>query len=112
MSSDLAFRSISELSADIRQRRLSCVDVVRSALDRTRKFDHALNSYITVTAEAALEQARHLDDEIARGKYRGPLHGIPISIKDHIDTAGVRSTAALNRESTMCQIRTPAWFGE
>jgi aspartyl-tRNA(Asn)/glutamyl-tRNA(Gln) amidotransferase subunit A len=93
MSSDLDFTSISELSADIQRRRLSCVEVIRSAIERTQRFDHVLNSYITVTADAALEQARYLDDEIAQGKYRGPLHGIPISIKDHIDTAGVRTTA-------------------
>jgi aspartyl-tRNA(Asn)/glutamyl-tRNA(Gln) amidotransferase subunit A len=52
-----------------------------------------LNSFITLIPDAALEEARQMDAEIARGQYRGPLHGIPISIKDHIDTAGIRTTA-------------------
>jgi aspartyl-tRNA(Asn)/glutamyl-tRNA(Gln) amidotransferase subunit A len=56
-------------------------------------LDHLLNCFITVTPEAALEQAKQVDGEIVRGQYRGPLHGIPISIKDHIDTAGIRTTA-------------------
>jgi Asp-tRNA(Asn)/Glu-tRNA(Gln) amidotransferase A subunit family amidase len=93
MSSDLAFASLRELSQEIRQRRLSCVEVVRSVLERTQKLDHLLNSFIKVLPEAALEQARQLDAEIAGAQYRGPLHGIPISIKDHIDTAGVHTTA-------------------
>src|SRR5882762_7980318 len=100
MSSDLAFASLRELSGKIRQRRLSCVDVVRSALERTQELDHLLNSFTTVLPEAALEQARQLDAEIARGQYRGPLHGVPISIKDHIDTAGVRTTAGAKSRLT------------
>jgi aspartyl-tRNA(Asn)/glutamyl-tRNA(Gln) amidotransferase subunit A len=85
---------------EIRQHSLSCVEVVRSALERTQEFDHLLNSFITVLPEAALEQARQMDAEIARGQYRGPLHGIPISIKDHIDTAGVRTTAGAKSRIT------------
>ena len=93
MTGDPAFASISELSAEIWQRRLSCVEVVISALERTQKLDHLLNSFITIPPEAALEQAKQLNAEIGRGQYRGPLHGAPISIKDHIDTAGIHTTA-------------------
>jgi aspartyl-tRNA(Asn)/glutamyl-tRNA(Gln) amidotransferase subunit A len=93
MSRDLTFLSIGQLSAEIRAHRLSCVEAVQFALERTQTLDKRLNSYITVLAEPAVNQAKELDVEIARGHYRGPLHGIPISIKDHIDTAGIRTTA-------------------
>src|SRR5205807_4062054 len=54
----------------------------------------SLNGFITVTTEAALAQARAAEEEVQHGKWRGPLHGIPIGLKDLIDTAGVRTTAA------------------
>ena len=92
MSADFAFASISELSQQVKQRRVSAVELTRAALDRTKKLDKVLNTYITLLPEAALEQAKQADAEIARGHYRGPLHGIPISIKDHIDTAGIPTT--------------------
>jgi len=93
MSRDLAFATIAELGPELRRRRLSCVELVQATLDRTKKLDQVLNTYITFLPDAALEQAKLVDAEIARGQYRGPLHGIPISIKDHIDTAGIRTTA-------------------
>ena len=93
MSPDPAFPTIAELAGDLRARRVASVDVVRQALDRARGLESALNSFITLIPDAALEEARQMDAEIARGQYRGPLHGIPISIKDHIDTAGIRTTA-------------------
>jgi aspartyl-tRNA(Asn)/glutamyl-tRNA(Gln) amidotransferase subunit A len=93
VKNDLAFSSIADLARAIRSRRVSCVEVTQTALDRTEKLDPLLNSYITVLPEAALSRARQMDAELDRGQYRGPLHGIPISIKDHIDTAGVRTTA-------------------
>ncbi len=93
MSPDPAFPTIAELAGDLRARRVASVDVVRQALDRARNLESALNSFITLIPDAALEEARQMDAEIARGQYRGPLHGIPISIKDHIDTAGIRTTA-------------------
>lgn len=93
MSSELAFASVRDLSTKIQRREISSVEVVRAALERTKKLDPVLNSYITITEESSLKQAKTLDEELARGEYHGPLHGVPVSIKDHIDTAGIRTTA-------------------
>jgi aspartyl-tRNA(Asn)/glutamyl-tRNA(Gln) amidotransferase subunit A len=73
---------------------LSPVELTRAYLERIESVDERVNSYITVTAEQALEQARALERELAAGRSRGPLHGIPIALKDNIDTAGVLTTAA------------------
>lgn len=89
---DLCFFSISEASALIRKRALSPVELTRAHLERIRRLDGHLRSYITVTEEGALRQAANAETEIAARRYRGPLHGIPISIKDIIATAGVRTT--------------------
>ena len=70
------------------------VELTRSCLDRIEKLNPTLNAFVTVTAESALAQARAAESEISRGEWRGPLHGIPIALKDLIDTAGVRTTAA------------------
>lgn len=90
---DLALASIEEVSQLIAFRELSPADLTRSMIERIERLDPRLNAYITVTAEAALEQAARAGDEIARGEWRGLLHGIPVAIKDLFDTAGVRTTA-------------------
>ncbi|MFY9906689.1 MAG: amidase [Terriglobales bacterium] len=86
--------SIRELSQKIRDRSISPVELTHDCLARIEKLNPLLNAFITVTAESALEQARLAEREIFRGKYLGPLHGIPIGLKDIIDVAGVRTTAA------------------
>jgi len=86
--------TISELSAKIFNRSISPVELTHDCLDRIEKLNPALNAFITVTAESALERARHAEWEIYHGTYLGPLHGIPIGLKDIIDVAGVRTTAA------------------
>jgi Asp-tRNA(Asn)/Glu-tRNA(Gln) amidotransferase A subunit family amidase len=86
--------SIRELSEKIRSRSVSPVELTHDCLDRIEKLNPTLNAFITVTAESALERARLAEREIFRGTYLGPLHGIPIGIKDIIDVAGVRTTAA------------------
>jgi aspartyl-tRNA(Asn)/glutamyl-tRNA(Gln) amidotransferase subunit A len=86
--------TILELSQQLRRREISPVDITRECLDRIDKLNPALNAFITVMAESALEQAQTAEAEISRRNWRGPLHGIPISLKDLIDTAGVRTTAA------------------
>jgi aspartyl-tRNA(Asn)/glutamyl-tRNA(Gln) amidotransferase subunit A len=78
----------------IRSGEISPRDLVDAYLDRIEQIDGRLNSYITVTADRAQRRARELETEIASGNWRGPLHGIPIALKDNIDTAGVLTTAA------------------
>jgi aspartyl-tRNA(Asn)/glutamyl-tRNA(Gln) amidotransferase subunit A len=85
--------TIRELCRGIRDRSISPVELTHECLDRINALNPALNAYITVTAESALEQARIAEREIYRGNYLGCLHGIPIGIKDNIDVAGVRTTA-------------------
>jgi aspartyl-tRNA(Asn)/glutamyl-tRNA(Gln) amidotransferase subunit A len=96
---DLAFASIEEVGRLFRNRKLSPVELTRVMLARIARLNSKLNAYITVTAELALAQARKAEAELfaPRGRKgrrdRGPLHGVPISLKDNIHTAGVRTTA-------------------
>src|SRR5437667_7324802 len=78
----------------MRRRSISPVELTRECLARIEKLNPTLNVFVTVTAESAMVQARAAEAEIQRGEWRGPLHGIPIGLKDLIDTAGVRTTAA------------------
>ena len=87
---DLNIREAGEL---VRQRKVSPVELTHACLAQIEKLNPALNAFITVTAESAAAEARAAEAEIQRGKWRGPLHGIPIALKDLFDTAGVRTTA-------------------
>ena len=69
-------------------------ELTATCLKRIEAYDPALNVFITVTRDQAMETARAMEAEQRRGKWRGPLHGIPIALKDNIDIAGVRTTAA------------------
>jgi aspartyl-tRNA(Asn)/glutamyl-tRNA(Gln) amidotransferase subunit A len=86
--------NISELAARFRQKEISPVEITRDCLDAIAQLNPLLNAFITVMADSALEEARSAEAEIRRGEWRGPLHGIPVALKDLIDTAGVRTTAA------------------
>jgi aspartyl-tRNA(Asn)/glutamyl-tRNA(Gln) amidotransferase subunit A len=86
--------TIAKASQSVQSGRLSPVDLARSCLLRIEQLNPSLNAFITITAETALEEARQAEAEIRSGKYRGPLHGIPLALKDLVDTAGVRTTAA------------------
>ncbi len=86
--------TLEELSSLLRDKRVSPVEVTQAYLERIDALDETLNAYITVMREQALADARHCEDEILRGDYRGPLHGVPVALKDLYDTAGVRTTAA------------------
>jgi aspartyl-tRNA(Asn)/glutamyl-tRNA(Gln) amidotransferase subunit A len=86
--------TIGDLSRRLRDRSISPVELTHECLERIDRLNPVLNAFITVTAESALERARRAEREIYRGTYLGPLHGIPIGLKDVIDTAGVRTTAA------------------
>jgi aspartyl-tRNA(Asn)/glutamyl-tRNA(Gln) amidotransferase subunit A len=100
--------TIVELAPRLRRREVSPVQVTRACLERIEKLDPALNAFITVTAESALTEARAAEMEISRGEWRGPLHGIPVALKDLIDTAGTRTTAA----SGLYQNRIPSQDAE
>jgi len=89
----VAMLSLVEAAEGLRSRKLSAVELTRECLDRIEKLNPVLNAFITVTVDLALEQAERADAEIAAGQWRGPLHGIPIALKDLIDVAGVRTTA-------------------
>jgi len=86
--------SILEVSELLRKRSISPVELTNDCLARIEKLDPPLNAFITVTADAALTQARQAEKEIQQGQWRGPLHGIPLALKDIIDTTGIRTTAA------------------
>jgi aspartyl-tRNA(Asn)/glutamyl-tRNA(Gln) amidotransferase subunit A len=91
---DLAGLSITEAAALVHRRQVSPLDLTRACLDRIDRLNPRINAFITVTATEALSQAREAEVEIRQGRWRGPLHGIPIGLKDNIDTAGIRTTAA------------------
>jgi aspartyl-tRNA(Asn)/glutamyl-tRNA(Gln) amidotransferase subunit A len=84
--------TITELAPRIRDGKLSPVELTRQMLARIDKLQPALNAYITVTADLALDQARRAEKEIREGNYRGPLHGIPYAAKDLFYTKGIRTT--------------------
>ncbi len=73
----------------IRSRAISSVELVSAYLERIERYNPQLNAFITVTGDLALEQARERDRELDSGRWRGPLHGIPVALKDNIDTAGI-----------------------
>ena len=90
--SDIAFASVRQLSHWIETRQLSSERLTQIYLTRLERFDPKLRCVITLTRELALKQAKAADSEIAAGKYRGPLHGIPWGAKDLLDTAGIATT--------------------
>ena len=92
---DLAFTDLLDLSRQLQARALSPVEVTRAALDRIASHDGSLKSYATVMADGALAQARQAEAEIARGEAKGPLHGVPVAVKDLCWTAGVPTAAGM-----------------
>jgi len=96
--------SIREVAELLCGRKVSPVELTKQCLQRIEKLNPALNAFITVTADSALAAARAAESEIQRGKRRGPLHGIPIALKDMIDTADVITTAG----SALFQHRVPS----
>jgi aspartyl-tRNA(Asn)/glutamyl-tRNA(Gln) amidotransferase subunit A len=87
---DLTIRAA---SAEIRERRLSPLDLTNAYLERIERMNPRINAYVTVTAERALADARRAAEEISKGGPRTPLHGVPIALKDLFETAGIRTTA-------------------
>jgi aspartyl-tRNA(Asn)/glutamyl-tRNA(Gln) amidotransferase subunit A len=93
-SRDLAMLTLKEASDLVRRKDVSPVDLTQACLARIDRYNKAINAFITVTRDEALSTAREMEAEMKRGKPRGPLHGIPIALKDNIDTAGILTTAA------------------
>jgi aspartyl-tRNA(Asn)/glutamyl-tRNA(Gln) amidotransferase subunit A len=94
LPADYTYFSIAEISELVRQKKVSPVELVVACLKRIELLNPKLNAFITVTDEIALKEAKLAETEIANGKWKGPLHGIPIALKDNIDTAGIKTTAA------------------
>jgi amidase len=95
MMTDWHYATLTETAEAVRSRKISSVELTRAQLERIARLDPSLHSYATVTAELADMQARRADAEIAQGRYRGPLHGIPIAVKDLCDTAGIVTAAGM-----------------
>ncbi|MBZ5493547.1 MAG: amidase [Acidobacteriia bacterium] len=90
---ELPLLDLSEASRAVQKKEVSPVELTEACLERIEKLNPRLNAFITVTGTAALEDARKAEAEIARGEWKGPLHGIPLAVKDLIETAGVKTTA-------------------
>lgn len=93
-SEDLATLTLKQASDLVRRKAASPVDLAEACLKRIQRYNPPLNAFITVASDQALATARATEAEQRQGKWRGPLHGIPIALKDNIDTAGIRTTAA------------------
>jgi aspartyl-tRNA(Asn)/glutamyl-tRNA(Gln) amidotransferase subunit A len=89
--------TLTEAAEQIRNRKLSPLELTRECLSRIERLNPVLNAFITITPERALEQARQAEAEVMASRWRGPLHGIPIGLKDLLDTAGTLTTAASNQ---------------
>src|SRR5437870_13781493 len=90
---DVENLTIAGLAPEIKDRKVSPVEVTRLFLERIERINPILNAYVTVTADDALADATRAENEIGHGGYRGPLHCGPFSLKDNIATKGVRTTA-------------------
>src|SRR5262245_13618555 len=92
MPEELVFKTAVELGSLIRTRRASPVEVTRAFLDRIEVLNPKLNAFLTITADLALERARKAESDILKGRYLGPLHGIPYAAKDCFATKGIPTT--------------------
>jgi aspartyl-tRNA(Asn)/glutamyl-tRNA(Gln) amidotransferase subunit A len=90
---EICYLSAGELSPLIQKREISPVEIVKAHLDRIESLEPILNSFITLLADQAMEAARQAEKEIQAGRYRGPLHGIPLGLKDLFYTKGIRTTS-------------------
>jgi aspartyl-tRNA(Asn)/glutamyl-tRNA(Gln) amidotransferase subunit A len=91
-SADFTEMALADLAERLAAREVSASESVNAALARLDRVDGKLNAFITVLGDQARSEAKQADDEIAHGKYRGPLHGVPLTIKDMFETAGTRTT--------------------
>lgn len=94
------YTSAKALAQAIRNKEVSSEEVVKAYLERIEEVNPKLNAVVQLTAESALDQAHEADAALARGEIKGPLHGVPVTIKDNIETAGVVSTAGTKGRSS------------
>ena len=104
---ELCYLTIREAGQLLKRRELSPVELTRAFLDRIEALDSKLQAYITVLPQRAMAAARTAEAEMLRGDYRGPLHGIPIALKDLYDTRGIRTTAL---PSSICRDGWKNWL--
>ena len=93
-SAQLPFEDLASASQAVQKKAVSPVELAKACLARIESLNPVVNAFISVTAESAMAEAKAAETEIARGEWRGPLHGIPLAVKDLAETAGVRTTAA------------------
>lgn len=93
-ASQLPLLDLAQASQAVQKKELSPVELTEACLSRIEKLNPSLNAFITVASETALKEARAAEAEIIRGEWKGPLHGIPLGVKDLAETAGLRTTAA------------------
>ena len=90
--SDLAFQSAKRLASQIRRRKIGCVELLDHYLARVERFNPALNAIVETCIPAARDRARAADAALARGEVWGPLHGVPMTVKDSFDVEGLPTT--------------------
>lgn len=96
-ASDLAYMSLLELGAALKARKVSSVEATRAMFERIAALDPKLHSYCALMRDTAEAEAKEADTEIAKGRYRGPLHGVPVAVKDLCDAKGVVTAAGMPR---------------
>ena len=93
-SNELIYMSAAELADKIKEKQISPVEVIRAYLDRIAVVDDKVNAFITVMADEALDAARQSEADVVAGSIKGPLHGVPVGVKDQIYTNGTRTSCA------------------
>src|SRR5689334_707111 len=92
---DIHYQPLTKVAKQIETGEISPVALTEALLSRIKEKDPKLKSYTTVTAELALFQAKRAEDEIKKGGYRGPMHGIPVAVKDLCYTKGIKTTGGM-----------------
>jgi aspartyl-tRNA(Asn)/glutamyl-tRNA(Gln) amidotransferase subunit A len=108
---DLAWLTVAEAAELLRSKKLSPVEYAKALIARVERYDAKLNSFLRFTPEIALEDAKRAEAEIARGQWRGPLHGVPYALKDIVDYAGLPTTAhsKILKDNVVAQDAHVAW---
>ena len=107
IKTDIPFLSVAELSELLRKKEVSPVEATEAYLERIEALNFKFNSYLTVCRKEALEAAREAEQAIAKGNYIGPMHGIPVAVKDQIWSKGYEPPLAHGSWPTSSPMRTP-----